>query len=284
MKKAILIIVMILLVGVLAYSGYKIYTITSEYAEGEDVYDEMSQYIVMPLAEEGAGAAEPGSTRAPSVPGMTGSPAGEEDGDIPDPNAAFGTVTGSVLFPDVDFTALKMVNRDVVGWIYVPGTNISYPVVQYADNKYYLYRLITKKGNGAGSIFMDYRCDPLMRDQHTILYGHHLNNGTMFAQLMNFKKQSFYDEHKVFQFLTPEKNVQAQIIAGYVASTDMDAWDLYFPEQSDEETWVSHALKRSLIKTDYVYQPGDRFITLSTCTYEFDDARYVLVGVCRDED
>jgi sortase B len=130
---------------------------------------------------------------------------------------------------------------------------------------------------------MDFRNDRGMSDRNTILYGHHMNNGTMFAKLVGYKRQAFYDEHKIFQFMTPDQNFQLDVVAAYVANTKMDAWKLGFPEDADAESWIGNALKRSVIQTGYTYTPGDRFITLSTCTYEFDNARFVVIGVIRNQ-
>ena len=83
----------------------------------------------------------------------------------------------------VDFDGLSEVNPQVVGWIFGPDTVISYPIVQGEDNTYYLHRLFTGESNGSGCIFLDAACAGDFSGDHSIIYGHHMKNGTMFASL-----------------------------------------------------------------------------------------------------
>ena len=105
--------------------------------------------------------------------------------------------------PNPDFDELAAVNPEVVGWIYVPGTTINYPVVQTDNNKKYLNTLFNGKANASGSIFMD--CDdaaPGMVDQQTTLYGHHMNNGGMFNPIADTADQESFDAVKNVYYIT----------------------------------------------------------------------------------
>ena len=184
----------------------------------------------------------------------------------------------------IDFEALQKVNPDIYGWIEIPDTGISYAMLRReGDNNYYMNHAENGSYYSGGCVFSDDFNSKDMSDTVTILYGHNLRNGTMFAKLVGYKRQAFYDEHKIFQFMTPDQNFQLDVVAAYVANTKMDAWKLGFPEDADAESWIGNALKRSVIQTGYTYTPGDRFITLSTCTYEFDNARFVVIGVIRNQ-
>ena len=88
-------------------------------------------------------------------------------------------------------------NPDIVAWIYIEGTKINYPIVQGEDNSYYLKHLFSGEWNGSGCIFLDSRNDASFADRHSIIYGHHMKNGTMFTDLDKYKKQDFFDEHPV---------------------------------------------------------------------------------------
>ena len=92
--------------------------------------------------------------------------------------------TGGQL--QADFEALRQIDENVVAWLYGPETPVNYPVVQAADNEYYLTHMFGKKKNSAGAIFVDAGCSPDFSDMHTILYGHHMKNGTMFSSLTGY--------------------------------------------------------------------------------------------------
>lgn len=147
-----------------------------------------------------------------------------------------GETESTRWWPEVDFEALREINPDLVGWIYIEGTEINYPVVQGADNQYYLKHLFTGEWNSSGCIFLGARNCTDLSDRNSILYGHHMKDGSMFHGLMEYKSQEYYDEHPTVLFLTPDANYEVKIFAGYVASVDADAWKLgknrrikYFP-------------------------------------------------------
>ncbi|AEB07861.1 peptidase C60 sortase A and B [Coriobacterium glomerans PW2] len=107
--------------------------------------------------------------------------------------------------PKVDFDQLNAINPEIVGWIYIPGTNINYPVAQASDNEKYLTTLFDGKKNPSGSIFMDASCtSPGMIDQQTSLYGHHMNNKTMFYQVNDTTDQAAFDKITIAYYITRE--------------------------------------------------------------------------------
>ena len=125
---------------------------------------------------------------------------------------------------------------------------------------------------------MDYRNEPDFSDPHTIIYGHHMDNGTMFQNLMGYKNQEFYDQHPTGQIITPDGSYTVEFFAGYVANVEDDAWNIYFPSKKDFASWINAAKAHSMFSSDVKPAVGDRLITLSTCSYEFYNARFVLVG------
>lgn len=272
MKSKILYIALaVLLFAVMCFSGWKVYSIWSEYRAGEAAYDDLNQLVVMP-GGTGNGNGSSDDASLPELDGMFNvSPDGPSAGD---------DWEDAIIWPWVDFDALREINPDVVGWIYIEGTQVSYPIVQRGDNSYYLDRLFTGQWNGAGSIFMDYRNNADFSDPNSILYGHHMKNGTMFADISEYKQQDFYDEHPTGMILTPEGNYLVEFFAGYVASTSGDSWQLNFTDD-EFESWLSRAKNRSRFASDVEVTARDRVVTLSTCTYEYEDARFVLVGVLR---
>ena len=243
-------------------SGFQVFTISREYRAGEQAAQQMQQYVVMEPTEE---------VTLPS----------ETQGTVQMQEQATEPVSAepAVSYPQVDFEALRDVNTDVVGWIFIENTNINYPVVQTADNKYYVDRLVNGQKNAAGSIFMDFRNEPDFTDRNTVIYGHNMKNKSMFAHISEYRTQEFYDKRSMGKIMTPDGNFQFQIIAGYVASLDDDAWQLDFADEAEFLQWLEAAVGRSFFDSGYEPDPEHRIITLSTCAYDFEDARFVLV--CR---
>ena len=180
--------------------------------------------------------------------------------------------------PAVDFTKLKKINPDLVGWIYLPDTKINYPIVQGSDNTYYLQHLFTKEKNRAGCIFLDSRNSSGFSDLHSILYGHHMKNIAMFSELEHYEKQSFYDAHPVVWILTPDKNYQLQLFSGYITKESANAWQL-FSTSEEESAWITETIQQSAFQSPVTPKAGDPIVTLSTCSYDFENARFVLHGV-----
>jgi len=164
----------------------------------------------------------------------------------------------------ISFEELVELYPDVIGWLYCEGTPINYPVVQAKDNDYYLRRMINGKYNIGGTIFMDYRNNADFSDEITIIYGHNMKNGSMFGTVPKYKKQSFLEKHPVMIFRTPEKNYTFEVLGGY-ATTASDM--IYSYPNTDE--------KIAELKTQF--GTTDNLVLLSTCTYETEDARYILV-------
>ncbi len=183
---------------------------------------------------------------------------------------------------EVDFDSLKKVNSNIFSWIYIENTNISYPVVQGKDNDYYLNHLADGSYNPAGSIFLDYRNKKDFSDKHTIIYGHYTTNGTMFGELNNYKKQSFFDKQPYYLIITSDKTYRIDIISSYVTDVKSSSWKLDFSGDEEFEEWIKYTKDKSLIDTEVVVDKDSHIITLSTCNRDFENARFVLVGVLNE--
>ena len=269
MKKVICILLLIVLLSVLGFSVWQILDITTEYEAGSDSYEVLDQYVDMPQLEVWED--EPREeTKA------TG------DGDTPTEQAAPEETTAAVkkapTWPKVDFDGLSQVNDDIVAWLYVPGTVINYPIVQTGDNDYYLNHLFNGKVNSSGCIFLDYSAAGDFTSMNSVLHGHHMRNGTMFAAVCKYKNPSFYRSHPTAMLVTPEGNYEVRFFSGYVCDTESDAWNYSFSD-GDYDTWLKKRLKLSCFKSGVTPSAEDRVLTLSTCSYEFDDARFVLHGI-----
>ena len=178
----------------------------------------------------------------------------------------------------VDFEKLKQENNDIVGWIYSENTPINYPIVQSKDNNYYLRRLFTGEYNTAGSLFMDYRNNPNIEDSNTIIYGHNMKNATMFGTLQKYRNQEYYDNHKIMYYFTPEKNYIVRLFAGFTESVESSLYQLGNINQNN----IEQLYKKSNFKSDVTVAEENKFLTLSTCAYEYDGARYVVIGIMQE--
>lgn len=260
-KKSILIIVIILLVVVFVFSAWKAMDILLEYIKGEVVYSAMDQYVSIPE--------NIGIIRNPALE-TEETVAGEEP---EEPQAP--------VFPEVDFEALWEENPDVVGWIYIPDTKVNYPILQGEDNDAYLYHLITGEYNSSGSIFLEAGIPGDFSSQNNPIYGHNMKNGSMFAAVTRYKDQEFYDEHPVAYLITPEKNYTVWIFSAYVTNAWGNAWTTSFSRLGFEE-WLQAVGKKSYFASDVVPDADDCILTFSTCTYETDDARFVVHGILEE--
>ena len=256
MKKTVLIAVVLILLAVLCFSGWQVYKIWKDYRIGELTYESMEAYVVIPETTAPRKNQKPEETTVP-----------EEAG---------------IVWPEVDFEALWEINPDVVGWLYIEGTQVNYPIVQGADNDEYLYRLITGEYNSSGSLFLESGLARDFSDQNNPVYGHNMKNGSMLAAITGYKNQEFYEEHPIALLLTPERNYQVHIFSAYVLDANGDAWNTVFTEKTMQE-WLAKLTRRSYIATDVIPTSQDRVLTLSTCTYETDDARFLVHGILLPE-
>lgn len=181
----------------------------------------------------------------------------------------------------VNFEALKKINPDCKAWLLSEETALSYPVVQGEDNDYYLNHLFNGEKNSAGCLFLDAANQPDFSDHNSVIYGHTMKNGTMFASLTNYETQEYYEEHPVMYLLTADARYQIQIFAAGVVSLDARVWETEFETQDAFGLWLDTVSGLSLIKTNVVPDASDRVLTLSTCNDGNSDTRFVVLGVLK---
>ena len=177
----------------------------------------------------------------------------------------------------IDFASLLEQNSDVVGWIYCQDTPINYPVVQAKDNDKYLRRDLNGKYLVSGTVFVDYRNGAIGEDANYIVYGHNMKDGTMFSSLSKYKEQSYYDEHPVLYFLTPTGDYKIELYAGIVVKRDALIY-MPNPDEKGFAEFLSNAKEKSTFKSEVEITENDTLITLSTCSYEYNHARYIVIG------
>ena len=266
-KKRILIYVcIVLLLGVLGYSLYRYLSIQKDYRDEKTAHNAVLRFQPS-LPENG----EPILTD-PDMPNSEASAPGQsvDPGSDPENPAVCVPITNESILQ------LQAEYPDAVGWITVPGTDVDYPFVQFQDNSYYLRRGIDGKYLYAGVPFLDYRCAADLSGGNSIIYGHNLRNGTMFGTLTRFKDRSFFDEHRYFYVFLAHDTIQAEIIACIVMTPDQVPY-IYEPYPDDEFASRCVADARCSL-SGFTSSGSDRFITLSTCDYEKNNSRVILIG------
>ncbi len=181
---------------------------------------------------------------------------------------------------------LQEQNSDIVGWIEVEGTNINYPVLQGEDNSYYMNHNYKKEENTYGSIFLDKDYDWSIPSSNLLLYGHNLQNGELFHDILNYKDKSYYEEHPVIRFTTEKEDSEFEIISAfysrvyYKSETNVFRYYYFINADNEEEynEFIENAKESSIYDTGKTAEYGDQLITLSTCSYHTEDGRFAVVA------
>lgn len=178
----------------------------------------------------------------------------------------------------IDFVALKSANEDFVGWFMIPGTDISYPVVQGQDNSFYLKHIFDGSYGTVGTLFMDCR-NVILEDENTMIHGHNFHQyGAMFSKLIYYEKQEYYSEHPVMYYLTQEGGYAIEIFSVYEASTSDAIYTFTFSTDKEYKAFLDHVTEKSAIRTDVKVTAQDKVMTLSTCSNKDSNGRFVVVG------
>lgn len=189
--------------------------------------------------------------------------------------------------PDIlpEYQMLYEKNPDLVGWIKIDNTVIDYPVMQTTDNEYYLNHDFDKENDKNGSIFLDSGCDILRENDNLILYGHHMRSGNMFGSLNKYKSESYLQEHPTIQFDTLYEHGTYQVMYVFqskVFSEEEVTFKYYqFINASSEKefnSYMNEMARLSLYDTGVSASYGDKLLTLSTCDYQENKGRLVVVA------
>ena len=180
---------------------------------------------------------------------------------------------------------LKKENSDLIGWLRLEDTNIDYPVVQTADNDYYVKHNFKKEYNELGTIFLDKDCSITKPTANFLIYGHRSKDGQMFETLTKYKEESFYKEHKTFKFSTLDEVSEYKIIAVFQSKVyykNQDVFKFYFFKDAENENefnnYIDNIKKLSMYEIEDTATYGDQLITLTTCDYYVEDGRFVVVA------
>ncbi len=255
-KKAVGITVVSLCVLLAFGSGFLMVRDLNQYTKSAGAYDELAENVELPepaeASEETAGGAETD---------------GEDSG---------------VILPVVDFEALKKNGPDIIGWITLPDSAINYPVTQTDNNEYYLRHLYDGTYNKAGCLFADYENQADFSDRNTIIYGHNMRDGSMFAVLNQYDGQPYFDTHRQMYLVTPTGGYVMEIFSAFAAKpaesgSDTSPWRLNWKDDGAYTTWLRAMAERSVVETDVSVTSSDKVLTLSTCT-PGGASRFIVMG------
>lgn len=172
----------------------------------------------------------------------------------------------------IDFKKLKSQNQDIAGWIYIRGTTIDYLIVQGKDNEEYLHQDFNKKKSSSGTIFLDNNCKKDFTSDNNIIYGHHMKNGTMFAQLLKFREKSFLKKHNEIMIFTPDRTIHLKVISAY-AQKAQNKIPVTFANDKQKKAYIKkiESMSEQTIKTSRIND--SHIYTFVTCSYEGEDNR-----------
>ena len=174
------------------------------------------------------------------------------------------------------FQKLVENNPDTVGWLRIPNTNVDHVVMQGDDNFYYLDHNFFEDKLTAGSMTLDFRIDPANLEGNVLLYGHHMQVGTMLNDLGKYRRESFYRQNPIIYFDTIYEEAQWEVFSAYVQSNRFNYFKMDFESRDEYFQYIKALQRESVYETDVELSPDDVILTLSTCVYDFEDARMVV--------
>lgn len=239
-------IILVIAIVVFAVSAYKLYGIFSEYNKGDKEYQKIQDLVI---------------------------------------NTEKKDDTKEETF-SVDFEKLLEMNSDVVGWIrFDEPSEINYPVVQGRDNEEYLKRTFEANTNKLGTLFVDVNNPGDFSGRNTFIYGHNMKNGSMFAQLLKYKDDSFYKEHPYFYIYTPDGKVRTyEIFSAGVVKDTSDSYIMDYADDAAFQAYIDYIKQQSAYPTSAEVTTASKIVSLSTCTNVRDDERFLVHGVMIKEE
>ena len=271
MRRVIAVVLLVVSIALLFFSIYSLMGMFREYKQADELHDKLQK--IHENAEQPKQTDEPVISPFPVEPEETESPTTNKQ-----------TLTRPKREVDPGLLALHEENPDCRYWITIPNTEIDYPVMfRPTEKDYYLRRDFYGEYSGSGTLYMDEDCDPEWGD-NLIFYGHHMNDGSMFAGLENYKSEEFYKEHPEIILQTLQGKETYRVFAAFTTpvytGNDFAYYNFTVTGNSKEyESFVRECQSRSFYETGETAVYGRRLLTLSTCEYSQVNGRMVVVAV-----
>lgn len=242
-KERLYAIIQTILIGVFIYAAINIFGIANNYNKGDKIYTESQEkYFVIEQETD------------------------DKTSDKTDENQKY----------ILDLAQLKEINPDIVAWIYIDDTKVSYPLLQCDNNDKYLKQTYNNIKSDFGSIFIDFRNSADMSDRHSIIYGHNTKNGSMFGSLKKYKDANYFKQHPKISIIYAEKTYEYEIFSVYTTLVSGPAYINNFNNDDEFISFINATAKLSVIDTGIKPNIQDKIITLSTCTSRSPDERFVV--------
>ena len=241
----ILSILILLCLGILIFSGVQLYRIYSDYSKADKIYEDLLVY-------------KPQDT-------------------LPIENDYLNAQSGPISYAiseNSSIIQLKEAYPDVVGWITIDGTEIDYPFTQSNDNSKYLRTNLDGEYLVSGTLFLDYRCDNALVGSNSIIYGHKMKNNTMFSDLSKYAEKNFFNENSSGTLYLPYATYSLEVISYLVVDS---ADEIIYDPFVETSVYMDYIQKFARQSKTLEIKENDALLTLSTCSYEYDEARSVLV-------
>lgn len=248
-----------------------------EYDRGDETYHDLAEEVIDSDDTDNRGTAvyEKESEGSDENPGPHSATGQQDDVAEGKPETLIKDQTD---LPTIDFEALKAINGDVIGWIYAPDSEINYPIVKGSDDEFYLDHLFDGSKNKNGCLFVEQKNNPDFSDDNTVIYGHNMASGSMLAGILRYEKKGYIDTHPYMFIFTEDKNYRMEILSGYVTEPESEAYKIRLGGAEGFRQWILDVAKKSAFNVNMKLTTKDRMVTLSTCSYEYKNARFVLHG------
>lgn len=270
MKKKIHKIVTVLLAGIFLFSSFMTVRQLSGYRQIEADATEAAE-IAMPE--------RPAMSPSPTTPTTEPVPTAEPEPmpmTEPEPDPLPEEMS---YLDDIDLAALQAENKDIFGWIEIPETAVSYPLLHGEDNEFYLRHNWKKEDSTGGSIFLEAMNSPGMDGFHSIIYGHRMRDGSMFGALKQYAAQEFADAHPNIWIVLDDEIRRYDVFSVRETPIDGLTYRLDLEEKSIQDIFLEDCLDCSVIDTDIKPRPDGHVLTLSTCTGNGHEKRLVIHSI-----
>jgi sortase B len=179
----------------------------------------------------------------------------------------------------------KAINGDIVAWLDIPNTNIDFPITHTTDNEYYLSHDVNGNSSSYGVPFLDYRNTGDFSDFNSIIYGHNIRGKRMFSQLLDFQDSNYFSSHSYGYLYLDDVQYTLNFIACLNLNSTSFVYDVVFLTDDEKLDFLNGVKSSALNYRDFTYTSLDNLhlVALSTCSYEFDNARTILLGYFETE-